>query len=203
MKSTRTTLYLQNTSAVDVGLDDLCLVIKSGVTVDVFAANPDLTRAHVEGSLATGSAGYWIGRGLIRVVKRRISNTPMILSQIKQSNQPMRIQKTKSSIIIKPESLLDVEDERLDFADYGIDEAAVKPLPALIKNTGGAITVGPQESVVPVRSIKAIAAGEDAVENAWSADRVISSGAKVLREDGTEGEVVAGELDGAIVMEVA
>jgi hypothetical protein len=199
-KKTINSLYLQNISNADVNVSDLGVMVKAGRTVNVFEFNPALTKVQVEKSLESGSAAHWIKAKLLRVVKKAVNKTPMILGQIRQSNKPMLIRYTKSSIIIHPESLLDEQDKQLDFADYDLDETAIKPTPAPIKNTDGTITVGPKETATPTRSIKAIAEGKDATENEYSADRIIQSEARILGEDGKEGELEASDEDGAIVM---
>ena len=195
-------LFLQNTSTSDVGVADLNLTIKAGQTINVYQSNPQLTLERVAESMKSGQLKHWIMETkMLRVVNKIVSDRPMMLDQIRVSDKPMMIKQTKSSIIIHPESVLDEEQkEGFDFADYGVDEAAIKPAP--MRNPNGVITVGDVEAVIPVRSIKAIAAGKDAVENLNNADRVIDIDTKVLGENGESVELKVVEEENAIVMKV-
>lgn len=198
-------LFLHNPTKMDVSIDDLCLTIKSGMTIEVYKFNPLLTVEQVEKSVASGSIFRRLENKTLRIVSKIVSPKPMTLYHIKQSDKPALLRQMKSSIILTPESVMDSEiKEQFDFADYGIDRNIPPPIenkPAATKNSNGVITVG--EAKPPARSLVAIKHGEDPVDNVDSADKIIKSGAKVLGENGEEVDTEPVNTENAIVIQTA
>jgi len=207
-------LWLQNYTVMDVSLDDLNVVVKSGMTINVYKYNPVLTVEQVQKSLESGSISRRLKTKTLKIVKKAISSRPVILDRIKQSDKPMMIKQTKSSIIITPESVLDEPGkDKFDFADYGVNvEESAKPLPPqppvlpvppATKNADGSVTIG---EVTHTRSLKSIVAGtqkEDMInDDKAGADKIIKVETKVLDENGKETDTEAVKVDEkAIVMQ--
>jgi len=200
-------LWLQNYTVMDVSVDDLGVVIKSGATVNVYKHNPALTEEQVQKSLDSGSISRRLKTKTLKIVKKAVGIRPFVLDKIKQSDKPMLITQIKSSIIITPESLLlgDDQKEKFEFADYGVsvEESArllptppppppVLPVPPATKNVDGSVTIG---EVSQTRSLKSIVAGtqkENMIQDDQDgADKIIKVETKILDENGKETGVEA------------
>ena len=196
-------LWLQNPTGMDVGVDDLGIMVKAGTTINAFQANPRLTAEQAAKSLASGSVYKRIKSKTLKVVQRAVSARPMVLDQIRQSDKPMMITQTKSSIIITPSSVLeDVEKEKFEFADYGVDDAPLSVSPPPIKNANGSVTIGAPKVT---RSIPAIVAGtqdSDRIQDDQkAADSIIEMGkTKILDENGNEVSVEPTKIDEKVIV---
>jgi len=197
-------LYIQNSTRMDVGVDDLFMVVKSGTTIDVYRYNPALTVEQVQKSLESGSLSRRIKGNMIRIVNKIVATRPVSLDDVKLSDKPRMIKQTKSTIIVEPSSVLDEgSKEAFDFADFGVNLDEIKKIvPEPKKNTDGSVTVGPGQPTA--RSLVAIKRGDDAVDNVYTADKAIHIETKVLDENGEETDTEAVMTDEkAIVMQTA
>jgi len=119
------TLWLRNDSASDVSLSDLGVKVPRGKTVNVFKVNPYLTQDKVKASLESGSLAKRLSSGVLVPVEGPSTPRPATLDHIKQSNEPVLVKKTNTSVVVEPGNPKLEEEESSEgfgFADYGIND---------------------------------------------------------------------------------
>jgi len=117
-------LWVMNLAKADVSLSDLGVKVPIGKTVNVYKVNPHLTIEQVQKSLRDGALFKRLSgtNPVLRVVKKDTKARPKALDRLKQSNDPIKIKKTKSSVVIESKSDDSLEGEEFDFADYGVND---------------------------------------------------------------------------------
>lgn len=115
-------LWVKNPGGTDVSLSDLGVKVPAGKTVNVYAVNPYLTVEQVEKSRSSGALFKRLESKILIIVTKAVSVVPPTLNQIKESDQPIRARKTKSSVVIEPSTDEPQEEgDSFDFADYGVN----------------------------------------------------------------------------------
>lgn len=127
MKSkVRQELWLYNTTEGDISISDLGVKVLAGSSTNVYKANPYLTEEQVNKSLKYGVLCNKIESGTLKMVNKRVNTGKEVVSRIKQSDTPIKATKTRSGVVIEPETTEEIQDRSgFDFADYGIDEDIV------------------------------------------------------------------------------
>lgn len=116
-------LWLLNLSKADVSISDLGIKVPIGKAVNVYKANPYLTAQQVEKSMKSGALAKRLSgtKPILKIVKKASTARPAALDKIKQSKEPVKIKKTKSSVVIDSSAQEENTDgEKFDFADYGV-----------------------------------------------------------------------------------
>jgi hypothetical protein len=113
-------LWLQNLGTSDVSLSDLGVKIPAGKTINVYQWNPYIKPEQVEKSKTSGSLAKRLESKLLKIVAGPAA--AKITNRIKESKQIVTAKKTKSSIVIEPESVDEENGEKFEFADYGIGD---------------------------------------------------------------------------------
>ena len=115
-------LWVQNLGTSDVSLGDLGVKVPAGKTINIYKWNPYITVEQVEKSKTSGSLLKRLDSEVLKIVVGPVIVAPHLIDQIKESKRIVTAKKTKSSIIIGPESGNEEEGKKFDFADYGITD---------------------------------------------------------------------------------
>lgn len=123
---TKEALWVKNNSASDVNLGDLGVKVPKGKTVNLFKVNPYLSADKVKTSLESGSLAKRVNSGVLVPVEGPSEARPATLDHVKQSDKPVMVKKTNTSVVVEPGNpKLDDEEqdaEGFGFADYGIND---------------------------------------------------------------------------------
>lgn len=116
-------LWLFNRTTADVSLGDLGVKVPAGKAVNIYRSNPYLTIAQVTTSRDMGSLSKRLATGTLIVVKKAVQDIPHALKQLKESKETtIKAIKTKSSVVIEPETDSEESGEGFEFADYGVTD---------------------------------------------------------------------------------
>lgn len=116
-------LWVLNRTTSDVSMGDLGVKVPAGKALNIYKANPYLTKAQVETSRDMGSLSKRLATGTLVIVKRAVKDAPHALKQLKESSETtLKAVKTKSSVVIEPEQDTEESGEGFDFADYGVSD---------------------------------------------------------------------------------
>jgi hypothetical protein len=115
-------LFVLNQTKFDVSISDLGVKVPASKSINIYKANPYLTPEQVERSKTTGALYRRLSgeNPVLKVVKRVSVLNTSVIAKLKESTEPVKIKKTKSSIVIEMPDEPEQEQISLDFADYGI-----------------------------------------------------------------------------------
>lgn len=111
-------LWVFNTTKLDIRVSDLNVKVPANKAVNVYVYNPYLTEAIVKKSMESGSLKNRLLSGALKVITKKPKET--LPQKTKQANV-FNARKTRSSIIIEPD-IGDDEQEKFEFADYGVSD---------------------------------------------------------------------------------
>jgi len=133
-------LWVLNRTTSDVSLGDLGVKVPAGKAVNIYKINPYLSIAQVETSRNMGSLSKRLAAKILIVVKKAVRNAPHMLKQLKESSDTtIKAVKTKSSVVIEPETDMNQSDDGFEFADYGVND--IGPSVNQAKQEDGTIVV--------------------------------------------------------------
>lgn len=113
--------WVLNVSQSDVSLSDLGLKVQAGNTVNVYQANPYLTKEQVTKSLESGSLFRRINDHKVLKQVTKKPKPAAVINKLHENDDVLRAKKTKTSVIIDTKDSMESDDGSFEFADYGVD----------------------------------------------------------------------------------